>query len=344
MRSLMAPSLPQRPVNGVNGFTRNGLKNGTKKLASEIMQQYGYEEIEQSANYILSLTKHRPAIGIICGSGLGGLAELLEEKDAFPYEDIPHFPVSTVAGHAGRMVTGLLAGVPVICMQGRFHCYEGYALWKCAMPVRVMKLVGVSHLIVTNAAGGLNPSYNIGDIMILKDHINMQGFAGDSPLKGHNDERFGPRFLALNNSYDMRLRQMAMECAKEMGIAPHIHEGVYVMLGGPTYETVAELRLLRMLGIDAVGMSTVPEVIVARHCEMKVFAFSLITNECITEYESTKEANHAEVIETANERQNDLNHLVTRMVASMGQDIESIASINQNKNGVESQDDTSNLH
>jgi len=139
----------------------NGMKNGSKKYMSDTLIQYEYEDLEQSANYILKQTKHRPSIGIICGSGLGGLAELLEEKDIFPYEDIPHFPTSTVAGHAGRMVVGLLANVPVICMQGRFHCYEGYALWKCSMPVRVMKLMGVSHLIVTNAAGGLNPSYNI---------------------------------------------------------------------------------------------------------------------------------------------------------------------------------------
>lgn len=293
-----------------------------KQNNSDFQQQHKYEDIEHSAGYILEKTKHRPVIGIICGSGLGGLADLLEDKDAFPYEDIPHFPVSTVPGHAGRMVLGLLSDVPVICMQGRFHCYEGYALSKCAMPVRVMKLIGVTHLIVTNAAGGLNPSYNIGDIMILKDHINLQGFAGDSPLKGRNEEKFGPRFLALNNTYDPRLRQMALECAKDIGIGEHIHEGVYVMLGGPTYETVAELRLLRMLGVDAVGMSTVPEVIVARHCDMTVFSFSLITNECITEYETDKEANHAEVMETANMRKNDLNNLISRIVSSMSRDIE----------------------
>jgi len=313
-------------MNNVNGFVMNGVNNSTQngttvKKSHPEHQQHKYEDLEVSAQYILGKTKHRPVIGIICGSGLGGLANLLVDLDAFPYEEIPHFPVSTVAGHAGRMVVGLLGDVPIVCMQGRFHCYEGYALWKCAMPVRVMKLMGISHLIVTNAAGGLNPSYNIGDIMILKDHINMQGFAGDNPLKGHNEERFGPRFLAMNNSYDVRLRQMAIECAKDMGIGAHIHEGVYVMLGGPTYETVAELRLLRMLGIDAVGMSTVPEVIVARHCDMTVFAFSLITNECITEYESDRAANHAEVIETANGRQNDLNTLVTRMVSSIAQDI-----------------------
>jgi len=289
-------------------------------MSQNSADEYTYDVMEQSAQYLLERTRHRPRIGIICGSGLGGLADLLKDRDVFPYEEIPNFPTSTVPGHAGRMVIGLLEGVPVICMQGRFHCYEGYPLWKCAMPVRVMKLVGVTHLVVTNAAGGLNPAYNVGDIMLLKDHINMQGFAGDSPLKGRNDERFGPRFPAMNNSYDLGLRQLAKDVAKEIGISDYIREGVYVMLGGPAYETVAELRLLRMLGVDAVGMSTVPEVIVARHCGMTVFAFSLITNECITEYDCDREANHEEVIETANKRQNDLKLLVTRMVATMSVD------------------------
>lgn len=307
-------------------FTSVGVQNepvnGNKHPNPDSEQTYTYEVIEQSARYLLERTKHRPLIGIICGSGLGGLAELLKDRDCFPYEEIPNFPTSTVPGHAGRMVIGLLNDVPVICMQGRFHCYEGYALWKCAMPVRVMKLVGVSRLIVTNAAGGLNPAYNVGDIMLLKDHINMQGFAGDSPLKGRNDERFGPRFPALNNSYDYQLRQIAKQAAKDIGIGQYIREGVYVMLGGPAYETVAELRLLRMLGVDAVGMSTVPEVIVARHCGMTVFAFSLITNECITDYDVEGEANHAEVIETATRRQSDLNLLVTRIVSRIALDME----------------------
>lgn len=306
-------------------FTTTGVinepVNGCKHSHPDSEQMYTYEVIEQSARYLLERTKHRPVIGIICGSGLGGLAELLKDKDCFPYEEIPNFPTSTVPGHAGRMVIGLLNEVPVICMQGRFHCYEGYALWKCAMPVRVMKLVGVTHLIVTNAAGGLNPAYDVGDIMLLKDHINMQGFAGDSPLKGRNDERFGPRFPALNNSYDYGLRQVAKQVAKEIGIGQYIREGVYVMLGGPAYETVAELRLLRMLGVDAVGMSTVPEVIVARHCGMNVLAFSLITNECITDYDVEGEANHAEVIETATRRQSDLNRFVTRIVSVIDMDM-----------------------
>jgi len=280
---------------------------------------FSYEIIQESADFILRNSKHRPSIGIICGSGLGTLANQLEDRNEFPYESVPNFPVSTVKGHAGKLIVGKLAGVPVLCMQGRFHAYEGYPLWKCAMPVRVMKLIGVEKIIVTNAAGGLNPNFNVGDIMIIKDHINMQGFAGDSPLRGRNDERFGPRFPNLNNAYDKSFREMARETAKELKLDDIVKEGVYVMLGGPTYETVAELKLLRLLGVDAVGMSTVPEVVVARHCGLRVFSFSLITNQCILEYETDQGANHAEVIDTANKRQKDLQALVKSMVAKLAQ-------------------------
>jgi len=280
---------------------------------------FTYEVIEESAKFLMERSQHRPAVGIICGSGLGTLANQLEDRDEFPYEIVPNFPVSTVTGHAGKLVMGKLGDVAVVCMQGRFHAYEGYELAKCAMPVRVMKLMGVTKIIVTNAAGGLNEGFNVGDIMVIKDHVNMQGFAGDSPLRGHNDERFGPRFPSMNNAYDRGFRKLAREGAKQLGLESVVREGVYVMLGGPTYETVAELKLLRILGVDAVGMSTVPEVIVARHCGIQVFAFSLITNQCITEYDSEAHANHAEVIETANKRQNDLQALVKYMVGKMAE-------------------------
>ncbi|CAL4070241.1 unnamed protein product [Meganyctiphanes norvegica] len=283
---------------------------------------YTYDVIKQSANYLLERTEHRPTIGVICGSGLGGMADLLTDRDVFPYGDIPNFPVSTVTGHAGRMVIGKLSNIPVMCMQGRFHAYEGYPLWKCAMPVRVMKLMGVEKLLITNAAGGLNSSFNVGDIMIIKDHINFQGFAGDSPLRGYNDERFGPRFPAMNNAYDKDLRKRAKAVATEMKLENVIREGTYVMLGGPTYETVAELKMLQIIGVDAVGMSTVQEVIVARHCNMKVFAFSLITNKCITDYETDDMANHEEVIGVANNRKSDLQELARRIVIAMNTDEE----------------------
>lgn len=216
------------------------------------------------ANFLLGRTKHRPKIGIICGSGLGSLAESVEDADIVPYQIIPNFPVSTVEGHAGQMIFGNINNVPVMVMQGRFHYYEGYPLAKCCMPIRVMKLVGVTHLIATNAAGGLNEKYNVGDIVIVKDHINLMGFAGNNPLQGPNDTRFGPRFPPMNKAYDIDMKKDAFEIAKELDIQDQVHEGVYTCLGGPNYETCAELKMLKILGVDCVGMSTVHEVRITR--------------------------------------------------------------------------------
>ncbi len=205
-------------------------------------------------------TKRRPKIGIICGSGLGSLAESLTNPDVISYASIPHFPVSTVEGHAGQMIFGEINDIPVMCMQGRFHYYEGYSLAKCCMPIRVMKLVGVTHLIATNAAGGLNENFDVGDIVIIKDHINFMGVAGNNPLQGPNDTRFGPRFPPMNKAYDEEMKLQAIEIASELDIQDKVHEGVYACLGGPNYETVAELKMLKLLGVDCVGMSTVHEV------------------------------------------------------------------------------------
>ncbi|GFQ66317.1 purine nucleoside phosphorylase [Trichonephila clavata] len=279
--------------------------------------KYSYESMESLTNYLLKRTKHRPMVGVICGSGMGGLADMLEDKESFPYHEIPGFPTSTVPGHKGRLVFGILKGVSTVCMQGRFHVYEGYSLWKCAMPVRVMKLIGVRTLIVTNAAGGLNPDFRIGDIMIIKDHINFPGFAGDNPLRGRNDDRWGPRFPAINNAYDLHLRKVAKDIAHDLGLGDYLREGVYAMVGGPSYETVSELRALRTLGADAVGMSTAHEVIAAKHCGLRVFGLSLITNECVMEYDVQRSANHAEVLETSNRRKTDLEKLVTNLVAQI---------------------------
>ncbi|KAF5288293.1 hypothetical protein FQA39_LY04061 [Lamprigera yunnana] len=281
---------------------------------------YTYESITETAKFLMDRVPFKPRIGIICGSGMGAywnkgaLGDSLECPIRFPYEDIPNFPISTVEGHAGQLIFGYLSGVPVMCMQGRFHYYEGYPLWKCAMPVRVMKLVGVTHLIATNAAGGLNNKYKVGDIMMVKDHINMVGFAGNNPLQGPNEERFGPRFPPMNTAYDKQLIKVGKEIAARENLIDDVHEGVYTCLGGPNFETVAELRMLRMLGVDAVGMSTVHEVITARHCNMTVFAFSLITNVCITDYESYDEANHMEVMDVGKTKENTLKRFVSNMV------------------------------
>lgn len=276
-----------------------------------------YENVNESASYILQRTNHRPQIGIICGSGLGGLAELVQNADIFDYGDIPCFPVSTVPGHKGRLLVGLLDDVAVIVMQGRFHSYEGYPLWKTALPVRVMKTIGIRSLIATNAAGGLNKTFQVGDIMLLKDHINLPGFSCQHPLRGPNEEKFGPRFFPTNDLYDSELRQIAKKVGSSLGLDGVIREGVYTMVGGPNYETVAELKLLRQLGVDSVGMSTIPETIVAHHCGIKVFSCSLITNMCIVDYGTGLEPHHEEVIEVGQRRAEDLKKFITKMVKVM---------------------------
>ncbi|KAL4630324.1 purine nucleoside phosphorylase-like [Arapaima gigas] len=278
---------------------------------------YTFEEYEETANWLLERTEHRPKIAIICGSGLGGLADQLAERSVFPYTEIPRFPQSTVEGHDGQLVFGKLNGKSCVCMQGRFHMYEGYSAAKVTYPVRVFRLLGVEILIVTNAAGGLNPTFNVGDIMLIKDHINMPGFAGMNPLCGQNDERFGLRFQCMSNAYDQDLLSLAQKTAQAHGYTAFLQKGVYCMLAGPTYETVAEGRLLQTLGADAVGMSTVPEVVVAHHCGLRILGFSLITNKVVTDYESRKHANHKEVLETTQTRSQDLQELVRSMLAKM---------------------------
>ncbi|XP_044001272.1 purine nucleoside phosphorylase-like isoform X2 [Aphidius gifuensis] len=305
----------QKVMNGYGPLARpaeNEFLHTAVKHANH--SSYSFETLQESAKYLFDRTTIRPKIGIICGSGMGSIADSLSEKKIFPYEEIPHFPKSTVKGHVGQLVFGYLEGVPVMCMQGRFHYYEGYPLWKCSMPVRVMKLVGVTHLIATNAAGGLNPKYKVGDIMMVRDHVNMMGFAGNNPLQGPNDDRFGPRFPPMNKAYNKQLLEVGTQVAEEMGISDIIHKGVYTCLGGPNFETVAELKMLSMVGVDAVGMSTVHEVITARHCDLQVFAFSLITNQCVCDYDCHEEANHEEVMDVGKSRQPILQEFLIRII------------------------------
>ncbi|XP_026878271.2 purine nucleoside phosphorylase 5a [Electrophorus electricus] len=278
---------------------------------------YSYEECRAIADWLLTQTAVRPLVGIVCGSGLGGLADLLKDQVAFNYRDIPNFPQSTVHGHAGRLVFGTLKGRPCVCMQGRFHLYEGYPIQKITLPMRIFKMLGVKTVILTNAAGGLNQDFKVGDIMIIKDHLNMPGFAGNNPLTGPNDERFGVRFPCMSDAYDRELLQMAMDVGSELGYSDFLREGVYCALGGPSFETIAECRMLHKLGVDAVGMSTVHEVIVARHCGMRVFALSLITNQAVMDYDSEEKANHNEVLQTAKQRAQQLEKLVSTMVIRM---------------------------
>ena len=255
-----------------------------------------YDQVLEAVQTIQTRTSLKPEVGVILGSGLGDLATEIAEPAIVPYADIPHFARSTVKGHAGRLIIGLLENVPVVAMQGRFHLYEGYHLQVLTLPVRVMRQLGAHTLIVTNAAGGVNPAYRPGDFMLIRDHINMPGLAGANPLLGPNDERFGGRFPPLAHAYDAQLRALAHSIAAS---SPEImlHEGIYTMVGGPNYETGAELRFLRAVGTDAVGMSTVPEVIVARHAGMQVLGLSLITNTATGN--ETGEVNHAEVLAAA---------------------------------------------
>jgi len=255
-----------------------------------------YDQVLEAVQAIQTRMSLKPEVGVILGSGLGDLATEIAEPAIVPYADIPHFARSTVKGHAGRLIIGLLENVPVVAMQGRFHLYEGYHLQVLTLPVRVMRQLGAHTLIVTNAAGGVNPAYRPGDFMLIRDHINMPGLAGANPLLGPNDERFGGRFPPLAHAYDAQLRALAHSIAAS---SPEImlHEGIYTMVGGPNYETGAELRFLRAVGTDAVGMSTVPEVIVARHAGMQVLGLSLITNTATGN--ETGEVNHAEVLAAA---------------------------------------------
>lgn len=294
-----------------NGITKTVDSNG------DLQDPICHEVISRCSDHILGRTKHRPKIGIICGSGLGGLADLAEKADIFPYSEIPGFPQSTVEGHVGRLLLGELHGIPVVCMQGRFHSYEGYPLWKTAMPVRVMKLLGIETLIVTNAGGGLNAAFNVGDIMVLKDHINLPGFSCQHPLRGPNDERFGPRFFPTNDLYRKEFRDAARRVARQLNLDGIVRQGVYAMVGGPNYETVAELKMLREMGVDSVGMSTIPETIVAHHCGIKVFACSLITNMCVVEYGTGIDTNHEEVIEWGRKRAEDMKVFIAKMVQAI---------------------------
>lgn len=253
-----------------------------------------YDQVSEAAAVIREKSALQPTVGIILGSGLGNLASEVQDVVAIPYGEIPHFLRSTVPGHAGRLLLGMLAGTPVVMMQGRFHFYEGYTLDALTLPVRVMHALGARALIVTNAAGGLNPAYRPGDFMLLRDHINMPGLAGVNPLRGPNDERLGERFPPMADAYDAALRKLARDVALP---DTTLHEGVYVMVGGPNFETKAELKFLRLIGADAVGMSTVPEVIVARHMGMRVLGISLITNAATGD--ESEEVDHAGVLTTA---------------------------------------------
>lgn len=266
--------------------------------------------INEAADFIKGKTQIKPGTGIILGTGLGGLVKEIDIKDTIPYQEIPHFPVSTVESHAGKLIFGHLSGQPVMAMQGRFHYYEGYNMQQVTFPVRVMKALGVKVMIVSNACGGVNPAFNSGDIMLISDHINLMG---DHPLLGKNHNELGPRFPDMYNLYDMDLQKLTEETALEEKIK--LQKGVYLALTGPTLETGAEYRMVRILGADVVGMSTVPEVIVARHSGLKVIGFSIITDMGFPE--AMRPVSLEEVIAVAGKAEKKFVKLVKSVVAKI---------------------------
>ncbi len=267
-------------------------------------------QIAESAAFIRSRWSERPRCGIILGSGLGGVGESIELDTAIDYGDMPHFLKSTAVGHRGRLLCGKLGGVSVVAMQGRFHCYEGYSAERATFPVRVLHALGIELLIVSNAAGGLNPNFNCGDVMVIDDHINL---LNRNPLVGINDDQLGPRFPDMGAPYDRRLGDLALAIARRQDFA--CHRGVYAAMLGPTYETRAEIRMLRYFDADAVGMSTVPEAIVAVHAGLRVLGLSTITNICSPDKQVTTSGH--EVIATAETARGKLQAIVEGVIANM---------------------------
>lgn len=251
------------------------------------------EQMDDAANFIRSRTKYQPKIALILGSGLGGLADSVQNADNIPYQDLPHWPISTVWGHAGRLVIGGLEKQTVLVMQGRVHFYEGYSMSQVTFPIRVLQRLGVEILIVTNAAGAINPDYSPGDLMLITDNLNLIGMMGFNPLVGPNLDALGVRFPDMSQAYDRALNELARQSARQNHIL--LHEGVYVGLSGPSFEGPADLRFLRAVGSDAVGMSTVPEVIVARHGGMRVLGISGISNKA--NLDGNTATSHEEVLE-----------------------------------------------
>ncbi len=265
------------------------------------------KQINEAVKFIRTKTPARQKIGIILGTGLGGLAKEIKKDVVIDYAKIPHFPVSTVESHQGKLIFGTLAGKKIVAMQGRFHIYEGYDLKQVTFPVRVMKFLGVQNLLISNAAGALNPLFQKGDVMIISDHINL---IGDNPLIGPNDDELGPRFPDMSEAYNKKLISLAEQIALDLKI--RVQKGIYVAMQGPNLETSAEYRFLRIIGADAVGMSTVPENIVANHMGMNVFGISIITDECFPD--SLKPVTLPEILKIANKAEPKMTAIMKEVV------------------------------
>ena len=266
-----------------------------------------WEEVQETVSYIKERINLTPEYGVILGSGLGSFTNEMKVEFTLPYNEIPNFPVSTVEGHKGALVFGTIGDKKVVAMQGRFHFYEGYSMKEVTFPVRVMKFLGVEKLIVSNASGGVNPNYKVGSIVMITDHINM---TPEHPLRGKNEERFGPRFVNMSEPYSRKMIAKATELAKELNI--EVHEGIYLGLQGPTFETLAEYKMVKILGADCVGMSTVPEVIVARHMDLETFGVSVITD--MGNAESIGTISHNEVLEAAKNAEPKVRSLIKELI------------------------------
>nr|WP_315130243.1 purine-nucleoside phosphorylase [uncultured Flavobacterium sp.] len=266
-----------------------------------------WDQVQETVSYIKNKTNFIPEYGVILGSGLGSFTEDLQIAFTLPYDAIPNFPVSTVQGHKGALVFGTIGDKQVVAMQGRFHFYEGYSMKEVTFPVRVLKYLGITKLIVSNASGGVNPKYKVGSIVLIKDHINM---APEHPLRGKNDERFGPRFVNMSEPYSKNMIAKAKSIALDLNI--EVHDGIYLGLQGPTFETLAEYRMVKILGADCVGMSTVPEVIVARHMALETFGISVITD--MGDEESITTISHDEVLDAANKAEPKVRRLIRELI------------------------------
>jgi len=269
-------------------------------------------KIDEAAAAVREKWSGTPRVGLILGTGLGGLAEQIEQEAVIRYEEIPHFPKSTVESHAGQLVCGKLSDVPIVAMEGRFHFYEGYSMQQVTFPVRVMKALGIEILIVTNAAGGMNPQQQLADLMVIEDHINLMG---DNPLRGINDDNLGPRFPDMCEPYDQKLISLASQSALDLGI--RAHTGVFIAVTGPNLETRAEYRMLRGMGADVVGMSTVPEVIVAKHASLRVLGFSIVTDLCLPD--ALEPVDIAKILKVAAEGGEKLARLIPHVLERLGE-------------------------
>lgn len=266
-----------------------------------------WEQVQETVSFIKAKTNFTPEYGVILGSGLGSFTDDIQIEFTLPYTEIPNFPISTVQGHKGALVFGTIGNKKVVAMQGRFHFYEGYSMKEVTFPVRVMKHLGVDKLIVSNASGGVNPNYEVGSIVILKDHVNMMP---EHPLRGNNDERFGPRFVNMSEPYSKNMIAKAKELAQNLNI--DVQDGIYLGLQGPTFETLAEYKMVKILGADCVGMSTVPEVIVARHMDLECFGLSVITD--MGNEENIETVSHDEVLEAARKAEPKVRLLIKELI------------------------------